>query len=159
MQESRLIEIIFLICTLATPDQCPTPSHLESPEGAPLRVAAEAAGLVASTSFVYWHDKQHCPHSELKTLLPVQILYHLSEFLFDQLHCSTCFYWFFPISISNCFSFYFFRMKQHLRSSQATVILFSHPSPSEGGLLTCSTCCSLFLALYWNSSLKSSFLI
>ena len=45
MQESRLIEIIFLICTLATPDQCPTPSHLESPEGAPLRVAAEATGL------------------------------------------------------------------------------------------------------------------
>ena len=89
MQGSRIIEIILLINTLAIPDQYPTPSH---PEGAPLWVASEAAGLVASTSFVYWHDKEHCPHSELKTLLPVQALYHLSEFLFDQLHCSACFY-------------------------------------------------------------------
>ena len=117
---------------LSALDQYPIPSHLESPEGAPLRVAAEVAGWVASTSFVYWHDKQHCPHSEPKTLLPVQTLYHLSEFLFDQLHCSACFYQFFPISISNCFSFHFLRRKQHLRSSQATVILFSLPLQKEG---------------------------
>ena len=53
MQESGLIEIIPLICTLTIQGQYPAFLHPESRQGAPLGVAAKADGLMATTSFVY----------------------------------------------------------------------------------------------------------
>ena len=52
MQEPGLIEIIPLICTLATQGQYLVLSHPESPQGAPLRMAAVAEGLVVGSPFV-----------------------------------------------------------------------------------------------------------
>ena len=57
MQESWLIEIIPLICILAVWDQYPVLSHPESPQGAPLGLAAVTDSLMATTSFVYRHGR------------------------------------------------------------------------------------------------------
>ena len=56
MQESGLIDIIPLVCTLTIYGQYPAFLHLESPAFFHLRVAAVAAvaaGLMPATSFVY----------------------------------------------------------------------------------------------------------
>ena len=53
MQESGLIEIIPLICSLTLLGQYPIFLHPESPQGAQLGVAAVAAGLMAGISLVY----------------------------------------------------------------------------------------------------------
>ena len=53
MQESGLIEIIPLLCTLTIQGQYPVFLHPESPEGAQLGVAAVADDLMATASFVY----------------------------------------------------------------------------------------------------------
>ena len=51
MQESGLIEIIPLMCTLAILGQYSAFLHPESPKGARVGVALVAAGLMATTSF------------------------------------------------------------------------------------------------------------
>ena len=47
MQESGLFKIIPLLCISAVWGQCPGLYHPESPQGAPLGVAAAAYGLMA----------------------------------------------------------------------------------------------------------------
>ena len=49
MEESGLIEIISLICTLTLKDQCPALAHPESSLDALLGIAARTEGLVAGT--------------------------------------------------------------------------------------------------------------
>ena len=57
MKESGLIEIVPLICTLATQGQYPAFLHPESPQGSQLGMDAVAGGLMAATSFVYLYGR------------------------------------------------------------------------------------------------------
>ena len=56
MQETRLIESMPLMCTLAISSQDPILPHPESPQGSP---SADCSDLTAATSFVYWYGRQH----------------------------------------------------------------------------------------------------
>lgn len=57
MQDSGLNEIIPSLSTFTFQGQSPASLHPESTQGATLVVAAVAAGLMATTSFVYGHGR------------------------------------------------------------------------------------------------------
>ena len=59
MQESGLIKIIPLICTLTTQGLYPAFLHPESPQGSQLGVTTVADGLIAAKSFVYLYVRGH----------------------------------------------------------------------------------------------------
>ena len=64
MQESGLTEIISLICTSALWGQYPVLSHPQSPQGAPLGVAAVTDGLMVGILF-HPEFPQGSPSSQL----------------------------------------------------------------------------------------------